>query len=548
MLYCLQRKNEGMKMKLFPFLAIVTVFCAAAVPPPPGVFDGPSLEQLAWLESYADARARGVDAPSPTVDPGRPLIEAMRSDQMKVLILLVDFDDNIALTPPAYFDSMGFAQDTFSLHRYYYDVSFGQIDIITVDWPGTTGWQRAPEDYSWYVNNNYGWGSYPQNSQGLVEDVCLLVDDMVDFSQYDNDEDGYVDGVNLMFAGQFTGAPSTIWPHCWSLPSPLEVDGVSVYTFSVQNEYNDSPGDKSASVFCHEFGHVLGLPDLYDYDYDSNGVGDWCMMSFGVYNGGGWSPAEFSPWCRYKLGVTELTNVTEAGIYTVPAIETSNTAYRLYTGGQGGPRFFVIENRRPINWDEALPGHGLMIWHVDETMGSNDNQWWPGCGWYPHFRVAVEQADGLYQLEHNQGSDAGDAWPAGSSVNQFFSYWSSPDSRDYYGNDTSVFVGPMPATADTVKVFMAVDFTGIETSPRPSPSAQALAWSGGTLLVNHAGGPATLTIFDMAGRTVTTLHDGDLTAGEHSFVWNTSGVPAGVYMARLESTYGSVSARGVVIR
>jgi len=66
--------------------------------------------------------------------------------------------------------------------------------------------------------------------------------------------------------------------------------------------------------------------------------------------------------------------------------------------------------------------------------------------------------------------------------------------------------------------------------------------------VNHAGGPATLTIFDMAGRTVTTLHDGDLTAGEHSFVWNTSGVPAGVYMARLESTYGSVSARGVVIR
>jgi transglutaminase-like putative cysteine protease len=151
----------------------------------------------------------------------------------------------------------------------------------------------------------------------------------------------------------------------------------------------------------------------------------------------------------------------------------------------------------------------------------------------------------LYELEHNQGSNAGDPWP-GTSGNQFFGYWSIPDSRDYYGNDTSVFVGPIPATSDTVEVFMAVDYTGIETSPQPS--TQTLAWSGGTLLLNHAGGPATLTVFDMTGRAVATLHSGELPAGEHAIVWNTSGVPAGVYLARLESQHGSVSARGVVIR
>ncbi len=170
-----------------------------------------------------------------------------------------------------------------------------------MDWPGATGWQRAPEDYSWYVNNNYGWGSYPQNSQGLVEDVCNLVDPMVDFSQYDNDGDGYVDGVNLMFAGQFTGAPSTIWPHCWSLPSPLELDGVNVFTFSVQNEYDETPGDKSAAVFCHEFG--------MSWDCRTSTTTTTIPTESGLVPNelrglqrGGWSPAELSPWCRYKLG------------------------------------------------------------------------------------------------------------------------------------------------------------------------------------------------------------------------------------------------------
>ncbi len=533
------------RFSILIFFALAAV--ATAVPPPPGLFDIPSPEHLEWLRSSADARSRGVDAPSPTVDPLRPLAASLDQGEMKVLILLVDFDDNIAQTEPAYFDSMGFASDTLSLHRYYIDISFGQIDIVTVNWPGETGWQRAPENYSWYVNGNYGWGPYPQNSQGLVEDVCNMVDGIVDFSQYDNDGDGYVDGVNLMYAGRFDGTPSKIWPHAWALPTPLELDGVKVYSFSVQNEYDSQPGDKSAAVFCHEFGHVLGLPDLYDYDYDSNGVGAWCLMASGVYNGGGWSPAELSPWCRYKLGVTELVNVTEAGVYQVPAIETSNTAYRLYTEGQGGPRFFILENRRPLRWDQALPGHGIMIWHIDETMPNNNNQWWPGCGWSAHYKVAVEQADGLYQLEHNQGSNAGDPWP-GTSGNQCFDYWSVPDSRDYYGNDTRVRVGPIPATADTVEVFMSVSSTGIEGAGTPPPGGPSLVWAGGAFLARHSGGHASLTVYNMAGRPVAHPLRGELDAGEHTLSWSTGGVPAGIYMAVFENQSGRAVAKAVVLK
>ncbi|MBN2587723.1 MAG: M6 family metalloprotease domain-containing protein, partial [Candidatus Fermentibacteraceae bacterium] len=301
---------------------LMAAVAAQAVPPPPWFMeeagDG-GVRMRSYEESYADARARGVDAPNPLYGPGNPPFgpdgSIGSSDAgMNVLILLVDFSDNIAGTPAVYFDSMGYSADTLSLRNYYNQVSLGQIDIVTVDYPSATGWQRAPETYEYYVGDNYGWGYYPANSQGMVEDLCELVDSAVDFARYDNDSDGYVDGVNVVYAGTFDGTPQTIWPHAWSLPGGgREFDGVFVYSFSVQNEYESVPGDKSANTICHEFGHVMGLPDLYDYDYDSFGIGDWGLMSFGVYNGGGWSPAHLCAWCRISLGITDPVNVTSEG-------------------------------------------------------------------------------------------------------------------------------------------------------------------------------------------------------------------------------------------
>ena len=504
---------------------------AAAVPPPPGMFRAPSEEHLRWLLSYEDAVSRGVDAPNGFYGSHNPIVDAIDGDQMNVLILLVDFNDNQAQTPSVYFDSMGFARDTFSLTRYYNDVSFGQIDIITVDWPSQTGWNRASNDYDYYVNNNYGWGSYPQNSQGLVEEICQLVDPLIDFSLYDNDGNGYVDGVNLMYAGQFTGNPDTIWPHAWSLPSPLTLDGVGVYSFSVQNEYNNSPGDKSASVFCHEFGHVLGLPDLYDYDYDSKGIGNWGIMAGGVYNGGGWSPAEFSPYCRHELGTTDYIDITTPGTYQVPAYELSNLAYRLWTGGSASYKYFLLENRRQIRWDEYLPSQGVLIWHVDELQSGNDNQWYPGYTTHGHYLVALEQADGLWDLERNtNGGDSGDPYP-GASSNTEFSYWSTPDSRKYTGEETQVFVSSIGETADTVEVYISTTYSGIQQGESP---VRSIRKAPGTVVVNHAGGNAEIALHDVTGRIVRTVFSGELDPGEHTFMIPAD-LPAGVFIVSLKA-------------
>jgi immune inhibitor A len=522
-------------------LFFAAVFTAVAVPPPPGMFTIPSANHLNWLVSYNDAVARGVDSPNGFYGSHNPIAKVLENDQMNVLILLVDFSDNQAQTPAVYFDSMGFATDTFSLKKYYEDISFGQIDIVTVDFPSTTGWTRAPENYGYYVDNNYGWGDYPNNSQGLVEAVCTLVDDQVDFSQYDNDGDGYVDGVNLMYAGQFTGTPETIWPHAWSLPSPLTLDGVQVSSFSVQNEYNSSPGDKSAGVFCHEFGHVLGLPDLYDYDYDSEGIGNWGIMAGGVYNGGGWSPAEFCPYNRHELGVTEYIDITQSGTYQVPAYELSNVAYRLWTNGSAANQYFLLENRRPIRWDEALPSHGILIWHIDEYQSGNDHQWYPGYTTQGHYLVALEQADGDWDLEQNtNGGDTGDPYP-GNSLNTEFAYSTVPDSRMYTGGDTQVYVSSIPISADTVEVYISTTYTGIPEGQVSSPAL--LSVSGNTISVNHPGGVSDLAVFDIAGRRLETLYRGNLESGVYTYQVSMNQKPAGLFFVHYQWESGSQSIR-----
>ncbi len=547
-----------MRMTLVTLLALVVL--ASAVPPPQWFFDGVEegiFDLDAFIQSSTEARSRGVDAPNPAYGvhnpPFGPDGALTGTDaQINVLILLVDFSDNVAQTPAVYFDSMGYAADTFSLADYYSEISFGQVDIVTVDWPSSTNWQRAPETYAWYVDNNYGWGTYPQNSQGLVEDVCELADPMVDFSEYDNDSDGYVDGVNVMYAGIFDGTPQTIWPHAWSLPgSGVLFDGVYVSPYSVQNEYDNTPGDKSAAVFCHEFGHVLGLPDLYDYDYDSYGIGKWGLMATGVYNGGGWSPAHVCAWCRIALGVTSYINVTVEGDYDVPAVETNGTVYRLWTDGTANPRYFLLSNRRPIGYDAALPAWGTLIWHIDDNVSGNDNQWYPGHTSSGHYQVALEQADGLWQLEkYTSSGDPGDPYP-GSMSNEYFNYWTVPDSRGYFFQDSKVAIGPIPSSQDTVTIHMSVSETGIEEGGSAGqPSLSVLSPNPVTGSVHfevlHAEGRITLDIHDITGRLVSTPLEGLMPDGTYQASWNTSGTPPGVYIARLLSE-GTVSSMKLVL-
>jgi hypothetical protein len=165
-------------------------------------------------------------------------------------------------------------------------------------------------------------------------------------------------------------------------------------------------------------------------------------MAGGSWNGTlGNSPAHPGAFCISKLGFADPVNVTvDLDSALIPAIEDTGVIYRLWTNGLPGSQYFLVENRQKIKYDAALPGAGLLIWHVDENIDGNDNQWYPGHTSSGHYEVALEQADGLWQLEKNTSQgNIGDPYP-GSTNKRSFTPCTTPNSNNYSFLDTRVAV------------------------------------------------------------------------------------------------------------
>ncbi|MGE5692662.1 MAG: M6 family metalloprotease domain-containing protein, partial [Candidatus Zixiibacteriota bacterium] len=216
--------------------------------------------------------------------PARPKV----AGPFNMLVILVDFSDKNSQVAPVFFDSLLFAKTQNSVWRYYDENSYGTFDLVTVNYPTSTGWQRAPQASTWYANGVNGLGAYPQNAQKLVEEVVDLVNPVVNFANYDNNGDGYVDGIAVVHSGpgaELSGSPDDIWSHKWAIVPRLR-DGVYIFNYSMEPEYWMSAGDMTIGVYCHEFGHAIGgLPDLYDTDGGSQGIGRWSVMAGGSWNG-----------------------------------------------------------------------------------------------------------------------------------------------------------------------------------------------------------------------------------------------------------------------
>jgi len=388
-------------------------------------------------------RAKGIE--SPVFHPKSSVFPKGTgpTGNFKALLLLVDFSDKNSQVNAGIFDILVFVDQPGTVRNYYKEVSYQKLDIITLDLPSSLGWYTAPQTYAYYVNGQYGWGDYPQNSQKLVEDLVDKADPYVDFSQYDNDSDGYVDALMVVHAGtgaELSGNPNDIWSHAWGVSYPRLKDGVYVYSYSIQPEYWQYGPDMTPGVYCHELGHVFGLPDLYDYGYDSKGIGDWSLMAFGSWNGYlGNSPAHLDAWCRAELGFADPIVVsTNLSAVNIPAVEDTSVIYKLWTNGLPGSEYFLVENRQKKGYDLELDGSGLLIWHVDEGVYGNDNQWYPGYTDYGHYQVALEQADGWWELERNfDDGDGADPFP-GTTNRRNFTPCSVPNSDDYNFADTYV--------------------------------------------------------------------------------------------------------------
>ena len=341
-------------------------------------------------ESEASARQRRATARSRRSTAHR--IRAARSGepiavgQKHFLVVLVEFS-GLSFTvknPQEAFRSLlnehGYSANggVGSARDFYYDNSHGYFEPIF----DVFGPVPLPNTYSYYGANDSD-GNDLRAEQAVIE-ACRALDGDVDFSQYDNDGDGYVDMVFMYYAGygeadDDNDDENTIWPHQWYIESgagkTVTLDGVKLDSYACTNERIGSGSRRGTmcgiGTACHEFGHAMGLPDFYDTDYKTNGLSDglysYSTMCSGSYNNDGRTPPYFNMMERIMLGwksETDLREFSASGYVTLPSID-ENVAYRIPTEQDG--EFFILECRGNNGWDAALPGHGLLVYHADQS-------------------------------------------------------------------------------------------------------------------------------------------------------------------------------------
>lgn len=378
--------------------------------------------------------------------------------ERKALVLLIDFNDNPYTYGTNEFDSLIYGDNQHSLRDYYTEVSYGKFTISKDS--DISQWVRAPNDYSYYIGDSFGIypGSYPNNVQGIVIAACSLADPFIDFSQYDEDADGIVDAIFIVHAGpgaEETGNIHYVWSHQWQLsntgsgcPGPYHTDdGVDIDQYSMEPERFETYTSRiTVGVFAHEFGHVLGLPDLYDRDHSTYGIGWFGIMaagSWGDANGQGLPgeyPTHFCVWSKYQLGFVSPVGIGRHGISQLEHEWVANAAdnavaYRLlddpngpdwdWSGSTG--EYFLVENRFRTGFDRSLPGDGLLILHGDDSQTHNDNEDHPLVG------IMQGDGDGDFLLPDLGGGE--DLW---KNATYGFGDTSKPASLDYDGNPTGV--------------------------------------------------------------------------------------------------------------
>lgn len=335
----------------------------------------------------------------------------------KALVMLVNFADNSFTFGHDYFERMLNATDygSWGSARDYYIENSGGNFIPEFDVYGPVTLANRMTYYS--ANDD-------EKAYEMVVEACRQLDGEINFADYDRDGDGWVDNIYVFYAGYGEadgGGINTVWPHSANVyrkGATLLLDGVQIGQYACSNELEANTRNLvGIGTFCHEFGHVLGLPDLYS----TNGAsvvtpGYWSIMDHGNYANGGKTPVALTAYERYFLGWTEPIVIEGDAAGLLPEI-AENIAYRI--NGADPEEYFLLENRRKSGWDTYAPGEGLLVWHIDYdrdqwNLNSPNND-------ATHQRVRILPADGTNTTQ----GDAGDTYPGTANVTsiQDFRSW-----------------------------------------------------------------------------------------------------------------------------
>ncbi|ORY55878.1 M6 family metalloprotease domain-containing protein, partial [Pseudomassariella vexata] len=324
---------------------------------------------------------------------------------------------------------------TGSVNEYYKEASGGKISLAGE----VIGPYTLSHDMAYYANGQSGMAWPEPNAMTMADEAVTAAVGKVNFNKYDNDKNGMIDVFCVVHAGtgaEQSGNPNHIWSLKWNINQERKLNDVNVFGFLT------IPEDAKIGVSAHEIGHLLfGWPDLYDTDGTSDGIGSWCLMSYGSWGGSGDRPVHPSAWCKANQGWIDVVNETQNHQITLKEVKSDYKTHRLWKDGDtNSSEYFLIENRQFSGFDNSLPGNGLLVWHIDDSVDGNTNEFHP--------KVGLLQADGLDQLKFSFG-DAGDPFP-GIARNTVFNATSNPNSKAYSGQDTYVSITNIPAAAPSM--------------------------------------------------------------------------------------------------
>lgn len=425
------------------------------------------------------------------------------------LIILAQFSDlafkehNTLAAFNAMFNGEAYSYNgaTGSARQYFSDQSFGQyVPDFDVVGPVTVS-----KNQSYYGANGPMGGD--SHADELIIEACQVADTAfnVDFTQYDNDHDGMIDFVYVVYAGRGEadgGASYTIWPHTSWIYSGygrvVRLDGLLLDTYACSNELMYASVRNGIGAFCHEFSHVLGLPDHYATNNATTKLtGDWDIMCSGNYNNNTNTPAGYTAYERFFLGWVKPTLLSEPFVCTnMQPLNTSGECYVITATGESNlvgndpnpTEFYMLENRQKTGWDGYIPGKGLLITHIRYSYMKWTNNTVNNLG--SSMGYDIIEADGKAPSYPNEGYSGkqGDAFPT-SSVDSYTPFDGSPITGIKQNDDRTI----------------AFSFKDVIPSIARSKAAELYGSDYKDIVA----------VYDLSGRVITTKYFNDLKPGTY---------------------------------
>ena len=349
---------------------------------------------------------------------------------INLCVLLVEFDEVNHLFPKNNFDSFFNGDTPTTVKTYYQDASYGQVEI-------------QADIFNWYRDNTpLQSRDFDKPVEQMLNNAILGLDGEIDFSKYDNDKDGKLDAIIMIYAGEFQQNNNetryNFGAYAGSLGSTYKLiaDGVAIDRMCCSSELKANGDQQAVGVAIHELGHLIfAMPDIYDTAGNTSGVGHFCTMG-ALWLDGGWTPPMLGAFSKECAGfaepilIPELTN----NKYSIQTAYDHNDAIFRINMPDNPTEYFLIENRQKIQNDKYLPGDGMLIWHIDIKMSGNNSEQ------NDHQKVTLEQADGYNDLLRGiNNGDSGDPFP-GNRLKRTFDNDSQPNSNDWFGNITNIAI------------------------------------------------------------------------------------------------------------